>query len=176
MIGFLKTQKRVGLGTNRVRKTRSPSWPSPLEWSERLKAVKKKKGVTSPVCSALTKTTSLSFHFGGTLSFNPSLPTTTPPRERKVREKRKNNGRWARGANIAGRFEGQKLDAAEETQHSPLPCPLQRQVLRRCPPLRWLHQARSVPFIFFHCLISLSFMGFASSYSYLWWVFVILVY
>ena len=95
MIGFQKTEKRVGLGTNRVRKTRSPSWPSPLEWSERLKAVKKKNGVTSPVCSALTKTTSLSFHFGGTLSFNPSLPTTTPPRERKVREKRKKQ--WAVG-------------------------------------------------------------------------------
>ena len=53
MIGFQKTEKRVGLGTNRVRKTRSPSWPSPLEWSERMKAVKKKKGghLASLLCS-----------------------------------------------------------------------------------------------------------------------------
>lgn len=53
------------------------------------------------------------------------------------------NGGGERGVHISRRSPRQERDAAEETQHRPLPRPLQRQVLRRRHILRWFHQARS---------------------------------
>lgn len=179
MIGFLKTEKRVGLGTNRVTKIRSPSWPSPLEWSE---SSKKKKG--SPHDSAMLwqkplPSLPLSFHFGGTLSFNPSLPTTTPPRERKVREREKKKKTMGGGREVPISLEGlrdKNLMQLKKLNTALFPVRYNDKYYADAlasADFTKLGQFRLSFFSLPHIII---FYGFCFFLLYLWWVFVILVY
>lgn len=167
MIGFLKTEKRVGLGTNRVTKIRSPSWPSPLEWSES----SKKKRVTSPFCHALTKTTSLS---------SPLLPLwrhsffqsifahhNTTKRKKSKRERKKKK-QWEVGERCQYRWKVWGTKTWCSWRNSTQPSSLSATTTSTTPtpslPPTSPSSVSSV-YLFFHCLISLSSMDFASFYS-----------